>query len=184
MVSEIALSTEEKSSYKLSKYKLLHGIILTWPKFRLVVWIIQQPLLYIIKNVQFLESLFGRQVNMGQGQCGLGLASSQKSITSRSEDVALIDGRFLSSVLCGGVLSFLKDVVSRHLWFVIFLILAGYPQDSCCIWEEALTMPPAYNKALLRVCCWADLARIWVLKGCIVYSSGSFPTGTKFFSQM
>lgn len=52
---------------------------------------------------------------MGQGQCGLGLASSQKSITSRSEDVALIDGRFLSSVLCGGVLSFLKDVVSRNL---------------------------------------------------------------------
>lgn len=37
IASEIALSTEGKSSYKLSKYKLLHSIILTWPKFRLVV---------------------------------------------------------------------------------------------------------------------------------------------------
>lgn len=104
IASEIALITEGKTSYKLSKYKLLHGIILTWPKFRLVVWIIQQPLLCIIKNVQFLESLFGRQVSVGQGWYGLGLASSQKSMISGQTMVLRLMGDFYHQ-FCVEVLS-------------------------------------------------------------------------------
>lgn len=34
---------------------------------------------------------------------------------SWSEGSALINGDFLSSVLCGGILSFLKEAVSRNL---------------------------------------------------------------------
>lgn len=32
-----------------------------------------------------------------------------------SDDGAQVDGRFLSSILCGGALGCLKDVVSRNL---------------------------------------------------------------------